>query len=187
MHRAVVAVVVSAAVLAGCDRPGAPEATPSTRHAAPTAPHTTTAEVPPLHPSVDGYPAATVGLRDRQGREVATVAVRVAATPDHRVHGLMEVPDLPDGTGMLFVFPAQRSGGFWMKNTLVPLDIAFADGDGRILAVLQMVPCQTETCEVYDPEVEYTYALEVPAGWFEEVGVTTEWRLDVPPGTAAAS
>ena len=142
--------------------------------------------MPPLHPSVDGYPAATIAVRDPEGREVTAVAVRVAATSGDRAHGLMEVPHLPDGTGMLFVFPEQRSGGFWMKNTLVPVDIAFADGDGRIRAVLQMVPCETETCDVYDPEVEYTYALEVPAGWFEEVGVSRGWRLEIPPGTVAS-
>lgn len=125
------------------------------------------ATVPPLHPSVDAYPEALVDLADGQ----VTLAVKLADTPERREHGLMEVEDLPAGTGMLFVFEGERTGGFWMKNTLVPLDIAYADADGEIVSILSMEPCAADPCAVYDPGTAYQLALEVPQGWFAEVGV----------------
>jgi uncharacterized protein len=140
--------------------------------------------VPPLHPEVDTMDATVVFMSGRGGATDARVDVRVAATDAERQRGLMHVPDLPDGTGMLFVFEAPRAGGFWMKDTLVPLDIAFADGAGTILAVLRMEPCEVDPCPSYDPEVAYTYALEVPAGWFArtavEVGDRLRWDEPVP-------
>jgi uncharacterized membrane protein (UPF0127 family) len=136
----------------------------------------TSRTVPPLHPSVDDYPEATVVLAGPDGATV-TAAVKVADTPQRRRRGLMEVEELPPGTGMLFTFPETTTGGFWMKNTLVPLDIAFAAQDGRIVALLQMQPCTADPCRVYDPGAAYRYALEVPAGWFEEAGVQPDWRL----------
>jgi len=126
-------------------------------------------QVPPLHPSVDGYPEARVELSGAADAEV--LHVKLADTPDHRQHGLMEVEELPDGTGMLFVFEEERTGGFWMKNTLVPLDIAYVGPDGDIRSILAMEPCTADPCEVYDPGVSYQSALEVPQGWFARVGI----------------
>ena len=141
--------------------------------------------VPPLHPSVDGYPETVVTLAGADD-ETQRVAVKVADTPERRRHGLMEVEELPDGTGMLFVFREDRTGAFWMKNTLVPLSIAFASSQGEILAILDMEPCESDPCERYDPGVAYRYTLEVPQGWFAEVGIDASWRLErplpAPPG-----
>lgn len=136
--------------------------------------------VPPLHPSVDGYPEAEVVV-SQDGTDHRLV-VKVADTRERQRHGLMEVPELPEGTGMLFVFPGQQRGGFWMRGTLVPLSIAFADADGRILEVLRMEPCPTpppEGCPRYTPETPYRTALEVPAGFFEERGIGPGARLRV--------
>lgn len=139
-----------------------------------------TAQVPPLHPSVDGYPDATVSLAGPDSREVA-VAVKVANTPERRTHGLMEVTSLPPGVGMLFVFPGDTTGGFWMKNTLIPLDIAYADAGGDIHTILRMEPCPNgDNCPLHPPAQPYRYALEVAAGWFGAARVTTEWRLELP-------
>lgn len=134
--------------------------------------------VPPLHPSVDGYPATTVTV-DAGDRPI-TVGVRVADTDDRRRHGLMEVPALPDGAGMLFLFEAPTDGGFWMKDTLVPLDIAWidragpsgADVGGTIVATATMQPCSADPCPTYEPGTHYTAALEVPAGWLERHGIS---------------
>ena len=63
------------------------------------------------------------------------------------------------------------TGAFWMKNTLIPLDIAFYDGRGRILRVLTMQPCRVAACPLYDPKVAYRGALEVNAGSFRRWGV----------------
>jgi uncharacterized protein len=97
--------------------------------------------------------------------------VRIAAEPADRRQGLMGVEHLPDDAGMLFAFPDDRDGGFWMKDTLVPLDIAYADERGTILAIEHMEPCEEDPCPTYEPGTEYRVALEVPGGWFEDRGV----------------
>lgn len=135
---------------------------------APAAP--VVAEPPALHPSVDGYPAAVLEVTGTDGAS-ATVAVRVADTVERRSHGLMEVPELPDGAGMWFVYETDHESAFWMRNTLVPLDIAFVTADGRIAQILTMEPCEADPCRHYPPGVTYRNALEVPAGWFDRVGL----------------
>jgi uncharacterized protein len=149
----------------------APDATDPAPDATDPAPDATdpAPDVPPLHPEVDGWDATVVTLRGREG--TARVDARVATAPEQRRRGLMHVPVVPAGTGMLFVFESERTGGFWMKNTLVPLDIAFAAADGSIVTILTMTPCEADPCPTYDPEAPYAAALEVPAGWFELVGV----------------
>lgn len=102
-----------------------------------------------------------------RGRNVQ-LKVQVADTPKKRDKGLMFVEHLPENEGMLFVFPGATYGGFWMKNTLIPLSIAFLDSDGKILKILDMMPCKEDFCPTYDPEITYHYALEVNLGWFEK-------------------
>ena len=99
-----------------------------------------------------------------------TVAAKVADEPERRQQGLMNVEELPDGVGMLFLFEEARTGGFWMKDTLVPLDIAYVL-EGEVVAVMQMDPCEADPCPSYDPEVAYDAALEVNQGTFEAAGV----------------
>jgi uncharacterized protein len=144
-----------------------------------TVPNPTLPSVPPLHPSVDGYPEAWVTLQRPDG--AVSLPVKLADTQERRTHGLMEVPDLPDGTGMLFVFDEERTGGFWMKDTLVPLDIAFADADGEIVAILAMDPCEEDPCEVHEPGHPYQAALEVPQGWFASQGIEVGTELTYQP------
>ena len=64
---------------------------------------------------------------------------------------------------MLFVFSTDTTGGFWMKNTLVPLTIAFFDSTGKRVRKLSMTPCRTDPCRVYDPGRRYRFALELRA------------------------
>ncbi len=180
------ALVATLLVLAGCSgsssQGGAAPAPASQAPAAPTpALHVHATTVPSLHPSVDDYPEAVIDLvaPDTDTRE--RLAVKVADTPQRRQHGLMEVTDLPTGAGMWFQFREDHMGGFWMAGTLVPLDIAFADAGGTINDVLRMTPCEeadTSQCPVYEPDHAYRTALEVPAGWFGEVGVTPGWRIE---------
>jgi hypothetical protein len=66
--------------------------------------------------------------------------------------------------GMLFVFPYPTSGGFWMKNTLVPLAIAFFNADGEQVARLAMKTCRSDPCPIYNPKRLYRFALELRAG-----------------------
>ena len=65
--------------------------------------------------------------------------------------------------GMLFVFPRATSGGFWMKNTLVPLTIVFFDTAGKSVRRLTMTPCRKDPCAIYAPGRQYRYALELRA------------------------
>lgn len=129
----------------------------------------TFATPPPLHPTVDAFDAGVVEVVATNGQR-HHVAVRIARTPDERTHGLMHVPDLPDGAGMWFVFESDRTGAFWMKNTLVALDIAYVDGDGRVVSIAEAVPCEDDPCPTYAPAGPYRTVLEVPAGWFDRIG-----------------
>jgi uncharacterized membrane protein (UPF0127 family) len=115
-----------------------------------------------------------------QGDDV-TIQVEVADEEDERARGLMNRESLDEDAGMLFLFPAQSRGGFWMKDTLIPLSIAFVDGDGRILRILDMEPCRADPCTVYDPGVAYRSALEVNQGAFAEWGVEEGDRLTLRP------
>ena len=105
------------------------------------------------------------------------VAVEVADDDEERQLGLMNRESLPADAGMLFVFEEDSSGGFWMKNTLIPLSIAFADGSGEILRILDMEPCEADPCDIYDPGVFYRSALEVNQGAFDRLGVEEGDRL----------
>jgi uncharacterized membrane protein (UPF0127 family) len=113
------------------------------------------------------------------GDAETTVAVEVADTPSEREHGLMGRASLPANAGMVFTFPADRRGAFWMKDTLVSLSIAFYGADGRILRILDMAPCERDPCPLYDPEVAYRGALEVNQGAFERWGISEGDRLRI--------
>lgn len=100
-----------------------------------------------------------------------TVRVQVAEEPQQSEIGLMGRTSLPEDAGMIFVFPGEFQGGFWMKNTLIPLSIAFIDGDGVIVDILDMQPCDAEPCDVYTPDTPYVQALEVNLGAFDGWGI----------------
>jgi uncharacterized membrane protein (UPF0127 family) len=76
----------------------------------------------------------------------------------------MNVTDLLDLDGMLFVWPDEVEGSFWMKDTLIPLDIAFFTGEGAVVGVLTMEPCRTDPCETYSVGAPFRYALEARVG-----------------------
>jgi uncharacterized membrane protein (UPF0127 family) len=87
---------------------------------------------------------------------------RARCCPATRSVGLMNrIPAPKDG--MLFVFPRPTSGGFWKKNTYVPLTITFFDAAGRRLRRMSMKPCHVDPCEIYDPALPYRFALEMLA------------------------
>jgi len=97
-----------------------------------------------------------------------SIKVEIAATPELRARGLMYRDSLGDDRGMLFVYPDEAPRGFWMKNTRIPLDIAYADGTGRIVRIAHMEPFDTNTTPSTYPA---KYALEMNKGWFEAKGV----------------
>ena len=86
----------------------------------------------------------------------------LALTSGQQQRGLMFRKKAP-ADGMLFVFSQATTGGFWMKNTLVPLTIVFFDTAGRRVRRMSMTPCRKDPCRIYDPGRQYRYALELPA------------------------
>ena len=105
------------------------------------------------------------------GDEVVLVETEVADSDAERRRGLMNRKSLAEDEGMLFVFFEENTGVFWMKDTLIPLSIAFFDHDGKIVSIMDMDPCRKDPCKVYDPGVPYWGALEVNQGAFERWGV----------------
>lgn len=99
---------------------------------------------------------------------IDTVRAEVARTADEGVAGLMYRQEVPDGTGMLFVFETSEVRSFWMQNTYVALDIAFLDASYRIVDILQMEPLTTDS---HESRGSAMFALEVRKGWFADNGI----------------
>lgn len=114
-----------------------------------------------------------------QGDARASVTVELAVTPGQRAQGLMYRRALDPDAGMLFIFPSGSRSGFWMRNTYVPLDIAYISADRVVLEVRRGTPLD-ET--VLTPAAPYRYVLEVNAGWFEAHGLGPGARVIFPPG-----
>lgn len=101
--------------------------------------------------------------------------VEVATTPLQREHGLMGRTELPTNGGMLFVFERAAQHCFWMRNTPLPLSIAFVEDNGRIANLANMQP-YTDT--LHCPNTEIRYALEVAQGGFQQRGIMTGAQVD---------
>jgi hypothetical protein len=103
-----------------------------------------------------------------QGEQSATVTAELALTPAQWSQGLMGRTSLPDDQGMLFVFPSLRQSGFWMKDTPIPLDIAFINAAGQVIDIKHGVPYDLTALV---PSGPYLYVLEVYGGWFDRMGM----------------
>jgi len=121
---------------------------------------------------LDGFDTTVITIDDR------TMTVAVAETREQRSQGLMGVTDLGGLDGMLFVFQRDSSGGFWMKDTLIPLDIVFFDAEGALVDRFMMEPCTEDPCPSYVPGGPYRYAVEAPAGDLGFVGETSTLTID---------
>lgn len=106
------------------------------------------------------------------------VTLEMAETEDEVMQGLMFRSHLPEDRGMLFLFHTSRVPSFWMKNTLIPLDIIFLDPDGTVVDIaFNARPCKAEPCPQYVPKGPAQAVLEVGAGVAEAHGVTTGSRI----------
>lgn len=97
-----------------------------------------------------------------------TVVAEIASIPEQREKGLMDRDEVPDGTGMLFVFPRSEERSFWMRDTYVPLDIAFFDDRNRVVGIKQMEALDES---LVDSDIATPLVLEVRQGWFAERGI----------------
>lgn len=123
---------------------------------------------PPVTVTFDGAPA---------------IRAEVARRPDQRARGLMQRTELAAGEGMIFLFPGRSTVGFWMKGTLIPLSIAYVDGD-RVVSVHEMTPCTADPCPDYPPAGPYTAAVEAPGGFFPQHRVGPGTRMTITGETA---
>ncbi|NOJ80341.1 DUF192 domain-containing protein [Myxococcus xanthus] len=113
-------------------------------------------------------PRGHVRLEDAFGG-ARRVEVEIAATAGTRTRGMMWRKELAEGKGMLFLFPHEEVQGFWMRNTLIPLDMIFITSDLRVAGIVsRAVPRSLESRSVGVPS---QYVLEVPGGWTEKVGI----------------
>jgi uncharacterized membrane protein (UPF0127 family) len=101
----------------------------------------------------------------------SVLRVEVASTPDARARGLMGRTELASDQGMAFVFNGPTTSRFWMKDTLIPLSIAFWDAGNRVVAILDMPPCRADPCPTYGPHRPYVGAVEAELGYFDDHGV----------------
>jgi uncharacterized membrane protein (UPF0127 family) len=118
-----------------------------------------------------------VYLLEPSARPQARVSLEVAADEPARERGLSRRDALPSGTGMAFLFPGDTRVPFWMKDTLVPLQIAFVGADGRVVGLFEMPPCRADPCPTYAPTRPYRYAVELGSGAFTAAGVAEGDRV----------
>ncbi len=111
------------------------------------------------------------------------IEAEVASNNAERATGLMNRPSMPIHRGMLFVFPEAGVQCFWMKNTLIPLSIAFLDDAGRIVQIADMQP---QSLDNHCSAKPVRFALEMNAGWFKRRGLAAGGRIygleKAPPG-----
>jgi uncharacterized membrane protein (UPF0127 family) len=111
------------------------------------------------------------GTLEIAGDERLVLEVDLALTGSAQARGLMEVEQIPDDYGMVFLWSDSAKHSFYMKNTLIPLDIAWWDGEGNIVDIQTMQPCTEDPCKTYVPADTHVGAVEVNAGLLEEAGV----------------
>ncbi len=131
----------------------------------------------------DGDATATIVVIGGEGEGVE-LTVELARTAGERSRGLMFREELAEDGGMLFVFPEDTQAGFWMRDTLIPLSIAFIAADGTILDIQDMEPLSEDMHLSPEP---YRYGLEVNQGWFREHGLGRGDRVEIPDSVSGAT
>lgn len=120
---------------------------------------------------------STLTIDASSGQRVE-VEVEIADDEAKRLKGLMGRTELAENAGMLFVFEEEQPRSFWMKNTLIPLSIAYIDAEERIIDTQEMQPLDETVHPSAGPAM---YALEVNQGFFKERGVEVGDRVELPP------
>jgi uncharacterized membrane protein (UPF0127 family) len=167
-------VFVLALLLAGCS---GPRADPGTQNQQTQQSSGTTAA------GKEGTTSGPSGLRtlviDASGGKKVEVRVELADDLAEQTKGLMYRTTLGENRGMLFVYPEERELSFWMKNTLIPLSIAFIDSERRIIDIQDMKPLDDEPPHYVSSEPAQ-YALEVNQGFFESRGLKIGDSVELP-------
>jgi len=154
--RALAGLAASAALVVACG--AAPAPAPGTT---PTAPSAST-----------GASSSTAGPRAVMPSG-AVYRLELALTPEDQAQGLMFRESLPPNTGMLFVFPASEPHHFWMKNTMIPLDMIWMDESGKVIFVsANTPPCKADPCPTYGPDGPARQVLEIAGGMAAKEKIT---------------
>ncbi len=124
----------------------------------------------------NGTGMKSINLTNSQGKQIK-VLIEVADEPEERGEGLMNQESLCGNCGMLFVYENDVTNSFWMKNTTIPLSIAFISSDGTIIDIQQMEP---NTVTLHNSPEPYQYALEVNQGFFQENNISKEDKAIIP-------
>ena len=119
---------------------------------------------------------ALVGPED----QAVSITVEIADDPEERSQGLMNRESIAVDHGMLFLFDKAEPLTFWMKNTVIPLDIIFFDGRGQFIGADSMLPCTEDPCLRYTSSGPSSTALEVKKGFVELHGIGPGWRIALP-------
>ncbi len=115
-------------------------------------------------------PMATVTIASPSGP--VQVSAEIADEPEEWSRGLSFRPSLAEGSGMLFVFDDERFRQFWMKDTLIPLDVIFINGELVVVHIVEgAVPCEADPCPLYGSGGPVRYALEVNADFVKVHGI----------------
>lgn len=105
------------------------------------------------------------------GKNLIKINVEIADDSNEREKGLMFREKLNENGGMLFVFDDESYQTFWMKNTLIPLDMIFIDGNFNVVDIKHAVPCKKEPCALYKSSNPAKYVLEVNENFTEKNNV----------------
>jgi uncharacterized membrane protein (UPF0127 family) len=132
---------------------------------------------PAPSPSASGLPTGVVRITATAGP--VDLRVQIAETDKDRQRGLMGVRHLDVDVGMAFLFDRPVRTGFWMKDTLIPLSIAFWNKDGRIVDILEMTPCHKIPCPIYSPQAAYVGAVEANRGFFADRNIRSGDRISL--------
>lgn len=116
-------------------------------------------------------------LSDPNGIESIELKTEFAYTPEKREMGMMGRTSFGSIDAMAFNFEQPQVLSFWMKNTLIPMDILFFDANGDFVSSATMVPCKSDPCPIYASAEPASIALEVPAGFAAKNAVGEGWKV----------
>lgn len=136
-----------------------------------------------LRPEGDPQPTLPMGKVELEieNRQLVTLDVEVASQPKEQQMGLMFRESMPENAGMIFLFPTQRHQSFWMRNTLIPLDMFFIDSNWKVVGVVENAEPLTE--DPREVQADSQYVLEVNAGFAKKHGFGPGTKVRyLPPG-----
>lgn len=107
----------------------------------------------------------------------ATISAKIAVSDAEKAKGLMNLKELGENCGMFFIYDSPQRASFWMKDTLIPLDIAFFDKNGTLTEIKKMYPMNLNS--VSSSRSDIMFCLETNAGWFEKCGVKVSDKIDM--------